>query len=131
MPSLPAVVNRYFLNQTLAYWQKIGSDPTGKPVYGQPVQLNCRWEDRQQEIITADGRRVMSKGYLLLTTYLAPGSLVYLNSTANGALADYQALVPTYPVPPTVLQGGREVLMTKSTPEAVRKPPGFIYETYL
>lgn len=124
MPNLASIVRRVFLHQTLVYWAKLDSDTYGKPtVYATPVELSCRWEDKQQEIITPDGRKVLSKGYLLMVDKLVVGSLVFL-----GTLTDVEAL-PTFPTPPTVLQGGREVLLVKTTPDLNNHSN--IYENYL
>jgi hypothetical protein len=128
--SIVNVVNK-FANQQMVVWQKVGSDPYGKPIYqtilnddkNSPTQLAVRWEDKQQEIILPGGRVVRSMAYILGTVYIAPGSLVFL-----GTLADWQA-IPTYPLPPTVLQGGREVLKTNTTPDI--KAQNYIYESYV
>jgi hypothetical protein len=123
VPSIAAIVDRVFLHQTLVYWAKTGSDSYGRPVYADPVELGCRWEDKQQEVILDDGRKVMSKAYILMTTKTVAGSLVFL-----GDLADVQAL-PTYPAIPTVDQGTREELLVKETPDI--KARSYIYEVYL
>lgn len=122
MPTITSVLAR-FTNQKMIYWQKIGSDPFGKPVYALPVQINIRWEDKQQEIILPDGRKVLSKGYIILAQTIVVGSLVFL-----GLLTDWQAM-PTYPALPTVNQGGREVLLVKTTPDI--KAISYIYEVFL
>ncbi len=122
MPSLANVLAR-FTKQTMLYWRKTGSDTYGKPTYVSPAILSIRWEDKQQEIITTDGRKVLSKGYILLGTPLAVGSLVFL-----GLMTDWLAM-PTYPAIPTVNQGGREVILVKTTPDI--KAQSYIYEAYL
>ena len=114
----------------MLYWQKSGSDSFGKPIYADPtnpVVMAVRWEDKQQEIITADGRKVMTKGYLLLASNVAVGSLVFLGG-GKDPKTDWTNL-PTYPNVPTVLQGGREILLVNATPDI--KNQGTIYEAYL
>jgi hypothetical protein len=105
------------------YWQKMGSGPDGRPVYADPVPVNCRWEDHQQEIVSMDGRKILSKGYILLGQFLAPGSLVML-----GTMANFQSL-PTYPRVPTINQGAREILICNTTPDIKGKP--VVYECYI
>lgn len=122
MPSIAQVVKK-FTNQTLTQFPKIGTDGFGRPVYGPPVQIACRWEDKQQEVITPDGRRVRSMAYLLLVSPVSVGDWVFL-----GTIAVVNAL-PTWPKPPTVNQGGREVLVSCQTPDL--KASNFVYEAYL
>jgi hypothetical protein len=105
------------------YWPKIDSDSHGRPSFGNPTDtvqiIPCRWEDKQQEIILPDKRKVMARGYLLLgftsggvqLPRPTVGGLVFL-----GTLADWQAQ-PTYPKIPTVTQGAREILMVETTPD--------------
>lgn len=127
MPSITNVVRR-FTKQKLVYWQKTGSDKYGKPAYASPVEYDCRWEDKQTEVMLDDGRKVLSKGYILLTVPILVGSWVFL-----GAMTDWQALssatLPTRPLVPTVGQGGREVILLKSTPDL--KAFSTVYEAFL
>ena len=122
MPSIANVIKR-FTNQTLVYWARIGSDGFGKPTYDEPVEVACRWEDKQKQIITGDGRVVYCKGYILLAQPLTVSSLVFL-----GKLTDWEAM-PTYPAIPTVQQGVRELLLLNTTPDI--KNQGAVYEAYL
>jgi hypothetical protein len=130
MATLARVMQKLALKQTMLYWEKTGSDTFGKPSYTPdnpmppgPVSLACRWEDKQQEIILPDNRKVLSKGYLLLLQDLKVGSLVFL-----GTLTNWQAL-PTYPKVPTVNQGGREVLLVRTTPDLLERC--ILYQAYL
>ena len=118
-----AKVVRKFAKQTLVYWAKAGSDGFGKPAYADPVEIKCRWDDIQREMITAEGRSIITKAQLLLVSPVAPGGLVFL-----GLLTDWQALA-TYPKIPTVNQGGLEVMIAKNTPDL--KARSFVYEAYL
>ena len=122
MPSIESVVLR-FTNQILVYWQRNDTGLYGQANYFDPVEIAVRWEDIQKEIVTADGRKVMSKGYLLLASPVTVGSLVWL-----GQLTDWMAL-PTYPAIPTQNQGSREVMLVKSTPDL--KAQGFVNEAWL
>lgn len=99
---------RRHAKQTLVYWEKTGSDGFGKPIFADPVEVKCRWEDKQQEIILPDKRTVMTKGFIISLTPMLVGSLVFL-----GFLTDIEAL-PTYPTIPTVGQGVREILLVNN-----------------
>ena len=54
------------LNQTCLYWPTNGSDAYGQPVFGNAVELSCRWIDKVQEIIKADGTTLKSQTRVLL-----------------------------------------------------------------
>lgn len=54
------------LNQTCLYWPTNGSDAYGQPVFGSAVELPCRWIDKVQEIIKADGTTLKSQTRVLL-----------------------------------------------------------------
>lgn len=114
-----------FQKQTLVYWQKMDSDGFGQPTYANPIQLPCRWESEDQEIVLPDKRKVVAHGYLLMSQYLTPGSIVFL-----GTLAQVNAL-PTIPerVVPTFNQGGREVLKCDTTPDL--QAVEYLYEVYV
>jgi hypothetical protein len=123
MPGISRVVSK-FAKQTMLYWEKVDSDEFGDPVYKDPVTVKCRWEDSVTEVITNEGRKVTAHAYTLLTQYLVPGSWVFLGGGKN-PMADWKAL-PGYPETPTQVQGGREVLVCRTTPDLKAKDS--IYE---
>lgn len=131
MPSLGNVIKR-FTKQKLVYWRKIASDNFGQPTYAEAVELKCRWEDTQKEIILPDGRTVLSKGYILLASNLEVGSLVFLGTIDQDPKhldRPYWKGLPNYPKPPTVLLGGREIMKSNATPDL--NATSFVYEAYI
>ena len=112
----------------MIYWPMTGSDPSGKPVRGEPIVLPCRWEDKQQEILLPDKRKVLSMGYLLMAQALIPGSWVFLGGGLD-PMADWQAMQGIYPQPPPNSKGGREVLKCNDTPDL--KNQDHLFEVYL
>jgi hypothetical protein len=130
MPSIASIL-AIFTEQNMLYWQKTGSDSHGNPKYADarnPVLVAVRWEDMQREVLLATGRSQLSKAYILCASNLVVGSLVFLGGGVT-PLADWQAL-PGYPAPPTVTQGGREVIRCKQTP-GPPGVPGIVYEAYV
>jgi len=131
MPSIARVVLR-FTKQVLVYWEKIADDQYGKPTFAQPIEVNVRWEDKEQEVISPDGRKIWSKAYILLIQPLLVGSWVWLGSINQNPLHPTDAWLtqlPTYPNLPTVNQGGREVRLLRTTPDI--KNQSTIYEVFL
>jgi hypothetical protein len=146
MPFVRKIVKK-FAKQTLTYWPKVDSGPDGKPVYGVPVQIICRWEDKEQEIVLPDSRTIRARAYIIMagvsgsppevsgkmvdvatgdlvnvTTPIVSGSLMLL-----GLITDWQAL-PTYPKVPTVNQGAREIIKVNLTPDL--KNQEVLFEIY-
>lgn len=48
------------LRQCCWYWAPNGHDLYGKQIFWPPVELQCRWEDSLQEVVTHQGQTVMS-----------------------------------------------------------------------
>lgn len=42
------------------YWTFTGDDDFGNPVYGEPEQIKCRWEDTQQQYVSRTGEVTVS-----------------------------------------------------------------------
>lgn len=118
---------RKFLKQKLVYWRRTGTNTSGQPTYATPVEMICRWEDAQAEIITPSaplpGRTVIANSHIYTETDMVVGSWVFL-----GTLADWRAL-PGYPRLPDFNQGGREVTRAMRTPDLRARKT--IYEWWL
>lgn len=124
MPSLASIIQRVALNQTLVYWQKTSDDQYGMPTYLSPVELPCRWEDKEGETVDARGRLIHYKAFIMMVVGLTPGSLVFL-----GTIAQWQAIAQPGQTSPTINQGGREVLKSNADPELSNLST--IYSVYL
>jgi hypothetical protein len=92
------------LNQVATYWEKTGqTDRYGKPALTAPVQLPCRWEDRQTQIMNKQGAEVISK------------SRVYCSTTIS--LDGYLALGTFADADPRPLDNAYEVQQVSTTPD--------------
>lgn len=77
------------MKQQLVYWPPAGKDMFGKPVWGTAVQLACRWEDDNDEMLTPEGERVISSAKVFVAQdVLYSGVLLLLNQneTINSLL---------------------------------------------
>lgn len=68
-------------NQTATYWSPTGAnDKYGKPTLNSPVQITCRWEERQTQIMSKMGvltiskARIFTKSAIDMDGYLALGT---------------------------------------------------------
>lgn len=114
---------RKFQKQKLVLWKRVDSDAHGGDVYGDPTEESCRWEDKQQQVQTADGTLVQSTAYVLLGVEVRPDDLLFL-----GTLEDCRSL-PSWPDPPTFEDGGRPVITVDTSPDLDASE--FLYEAYL
>jgi len=81
--------------QTAVYWPP-GSeasggadfDDYGQPLYATPVELLCRWEDKSEEFINANGTRELSHSLVYVGQDVRPGGALLLS-----ALVDVSDLV--------------------------------------
>lgn len=72
---------RKFLNQTAVYWGKgsgSGIDSYGNPVFDDPVEINCRWEDVQEEFIDSMDIRQTSRSKVYVEEDLEIGGVLML-----------------------------------------------------
>lgn len=49
------------LRESAVYWPPVGIDPYGKPMFGAPIQITCRWEESNDEVLSADGEKTLSR----------------------------------------------------------------------
>lgn len=74
--------------QRLVYWERIGTEVTGEGVYGSPVEVACRWDDRVREIIGPHGTKVLSRVEIISQFRLEVGGLVRKGTLADTAYWD-------------------------------------------
>lgn len=91
---------------TLVYWPRIDTLPTGEPVWGAPQEMTCRWDDRVREIIGPHGTKVLSRVEIISQSRLEVGGLV-----RKGTLAD-----TAYWDDPKQAAGVYEILESSETP---------------
>ena len=77
--------------QTVVYWVPGNADQYGRPAYGQPVLLVCRWEDAMHEVINAAGENVMSSSRVLLPSAVLNRGLLMLGTLADVADSSFPA----------------------------------------
>lgn len=133
MPSIAGVLAR-FTKQKMLYWERIEgqSNPSGQPIFKDPIVINCRWEDKEQEILTKDSRKVISKGYILLGQTLITGSIIMLGITKpmtdKSVMSDWKK-TSSFPNAPSIADNGVEVLVCNGTPDI--KAIDYVFEAYI
>lgn len=73
-----------FLKQTCTYWSPgtVGAD--GRPAFGTPTTMSCRWEDRPELVVDKEGREVKAQTRIYLEEDVELGGYLFLGtSTAS------------------------------------------------
>ena len=97
-----------FLKQNLVYWAPASADDYGKPTLAAPVQLPCRWNDGESDIIDSKGDRVASSASVYTQVKLVDKGVIFL-----GKLTDLPSTIPS---DPKTIPGVWEVKNVKTTP---------------
>jgi len=64
------------LKQKATYWE-VTDDGMGGLIFGSPVVIKCRWENRIEEFFDATGERRASKAVVALDRELSTGTYLY------------------------------------------------------
>ena len=64
------------LREQAVVWFADTFDGNGQPAYLAPVQINCRWDDVQEEFITPDMVRQMSSAVVYVDRDVPVGSMI-------------------------------------------------------
>jgi len=99
--------------QTAVYWGTPVDDGYGGRSFADPVEISCRWEDKNQKLTASNGEEFISRSRVFVTQdvdergYLYLGDLDDLDSgeeadpmTAEGAyeIARFDKVAPMHPV---------------------------------
>lgn len=94
---------RHF-HQTLTYWEANSTtDIYGKPTFKAPVQLSCRWEDREQQIINKKGSEIVSKSRIFVEGEIGLEGYLFLGTSNE--------------TDPTKVEGADEIQQVGVTPD--------------
>jgi hypothetical protein len=55
-----------FMIHDVVYWSRTGTDSTGRPVYADPIQLKCRWDDVTSQQTNAAGDLYQSRASVIV-----------------------------------------------------------------
>jgi hypothetical protein len=69
--------------QKAVYWARNGVDAEGRPTYAAPAEIACRWEDTQEDFVTADGKTLRSTAVVYPENIARDGDLYSLGTVAG------------------------------------------------
>jgi len=106
--------------QTAVYWGSPTNDGYGGKTFADPVEIDCRWEDRTDVLRTSAGNEVVSKAKVLVTQDLDEEGFLYL-----GELDDLDSA----PIPSEV-DGAHKIVRFDKIP-MIKKTDEFVRIVYL
>ncbi len=77
------------LNQRCVYWEKTGIDKFGQPIFTEPVEVWCRWEDRTELFITLQGEQEPCRAMVYIEIDIQPDGMLWL-----GEIEDLPETIP-------------------------------------
>lgn len=82
-----------FLRQKAVYWSNEGTDEDGSTIYGEPIQIKCRWEDLNEEYTDKAGDVRISNAKVMVDRALDLGGALWLGTlddltSANDPMAN-------------------------------------------
>ena len=95
-------------NQTAMYWSTPSSDGYGGYTFANPVELDCRWEDRVEKFIGPSGEDEISSSVVFLEQDVVLGGYLFLgdeNDLDSAAISPYD------------VDGAKEIRSFRKTPD--------------
>lgn len=75
---------RRMLRQKAVYWPMAsGYDNYGNPINSNPVQISCRWVDREDQFLDKEGRLQISRAMVYVSQPVVLGGVLWLGLLAN------------------------------------------------
>lgn len=109
------------LNQYATYWAPKGLSHSNATLYAAPIEIRCRWEDSQQDMIDANGEKWTSKSAIDTTV-----PLLNLGILWKGRLKD---IAPGSDVDPLLNPGASAIRSLEDIPN--RKATQALITAYL
>ena len=108
--------------QTAVYWGNPQSDGRGSYTFDDPVEIDCRWDQKTQLIVGAQGKEIVSKAEVLVTQDVDEEGFLYL-----GALEDFDS---DELADPEAINGAWEILQFAKSP-AFKSTTEFVRQVFL
>lgn len=66
------------LRQRAVYWPVVGRDGQGKPTWGDPIIIKCRWDDMTQNYLNGKGELKVSNAEVMVDQPIEEDSVLFL-----------------------------------------------------
>ena len=94
--------------QTAVYWGNPASDGFGGITFDDPVEIDCRWDEKMTVIVNRLGKEVVSKAVLLLTQDVDEDGYLYLGTLDDLDSADEES--------PETIDGAWRIMIATKNP---------------
>ena len=84
--------------QKATYWEFLTNDGMGGRTFSTAVEIDCRWEDRAEQLIDADGEEFISQSLVYVDRQTVVGSYLKLGDIAGSPPADPTGAADSYPI---------------------------------
>lgn len=74
--------------QTAVWWQRTGRDVTGDPSFADPVEIDCRWDDKQELFVDVNGDEKISRATVYVDRDMSPGDWLKLGELESSTPDD-------------------------------------------
>ena len=71
---------KFALNQTATYWGTPTQDGYGGFTFDDPVEVDCKWQGRNELFIDSKGNEVRSRAVVYLDQYVDEGGYLHLGT---------------------------------------------------
>lgn len=112
---------RLNLNQSCVYWSPAGVNGFGEPLFADPVELDCRWEDKRELFRDKEGQDVMSSSVIYPESAVSLGGYLFLGTLADLSSADEDD--------PRIVQNAKEIRSTGASSNL--KGTEWVYKAWL
>jgi hypothetical protein len=81
--SAASQIRRLLRYDYAVYWPVAGRDDMGMPKVGDPVEVNCRWEDGSEQTVTVDKVERMAKATVYVDRDMVTGGYLWHGRKAD------------------------------------------------
>lgn len=80
------------------YWQFTGNDGFGGRTFASAVEIDCRWDLRQEQFIDAEGEETVSLAVVQVDRAMEVGSYLWRGSLTGSEPADPTGYADAWPI---------------------------------
>jgi len=81
------LIDTVFTYDVAVYWSPLGLDSFGQRTYNAPVEIQCRWSEKNDRVIDSHGEEALSRAMVIVGQDVVPGG-VLLHSELDSSVDD-------------------------------------------
>jgi hypothetical protein len=116
------------LVQTCVYWGAPKNDGEGGFIFDAPVEIQCRWEDKEQVVMQDNGEKILSRSTVYLLQEVDENGMLFLGTLDD--IGDSEGDSSGVYYDPQELEGAYLIKRFEKTP-SLRSTTEFLYKAFL